>query len=127
MGILIGDGKRQRILSPIRSKSLGDPCVVNVVAGFCASLAILFPDQAPSPSCIRRFGYSQPFDSVGSQVSVGNVGGLGMMQAGCDRSHFSIPLTQTYLPPSRAFIVGYICRFVTNRINNWIAILKKSC
>src|SRR6266436_2432235 len=100
IGILLRYSKRQGVFAPIRSKSLGDPCVVDICGGLSSRIAVLFPNRSPMPSPIRGLGNSKPFDSTFFQISIGDISDLWIVQAGCDRSHFSTTLTQAGLSPS---------------------------
>src|SRR5580704_55140 len=56
VGVLLRHDKSQGILAPIRSKSLGDPSIVNIRARLSTRIAVLFPNRMPTATGIRGLG-----------------------------------------------------------------------
>src|ERR1700720_4463614 len=56
VGVLLRHGKSQGILGPIRSKSLGDPSIVNIRARLSTRITVFFPNRMPIATRIRGLG-----------------------------------------------------------------------
>src|SRR5580658_9153959 len=64
VGVLLRHDQSQGILSPIRSKSLGDPSIANIRGRLSTRIAVLFPNRIPIATRIRGLGNPQPCDST---------------------------------------------------------------
>ena len=87
--VLVRDSKGERIFAPIRSKSVGNPGIVNIGGRFSLRIAVFLPHQLPRLSGVRGLGDSQPLDSAKIQLRIRQIGGLWCAQASCNGSHLS--------------------------------------